>query len=167
MSKIEKLIKSINSFITKADDDVTDGVPDFPALDKIPELVEDFETAIASLLRRQRKWLIDEFNAFVSKDDKVVIEAFRAYLKNDLFAADDFAEEFGDEAASFLQSTVEELAKAMMDSLDPDIPFELMSKRTTDWIKAWSTDLADIMQLHTHEAPEGELLQAIEMGEYT
>jgi len=165
MSKIEKLIKSINSFITKADDDVTDGVPDFPALDKIPELVEDFETAIASLLRRQRKWLIDEFNAFVSKDDKVVIEAFLAYLKNDLFAADDFAEEFGDEAASFLQSTVEELAKAMMDSLDPDIPFELMSKRTTDWIKAWSTDLADIMQLHTHEALEGELLQAIEMGE--
>jgi hypothetical protein len=167
MNKVEELIKNINLFITKVDndDDITDGVPDFPGLDKIPALVEDFETVIASLLRRQRKWIIDEFNAFVSKDDKIVIEAFLSYLKNDLFAADDFANDFGDEAANFLQSTVEELAKAMMESIDDDIPFEMMSKRTTDWIKRWSKDLADIMQLHTHEALEKELLDVIEQGE--
>jgi hypothetical protein len=164
MTKIDKLIKSINLFIFKADDNATEGVPEFPAIDQVPKLVEDFETAIAGLLRRQRKWLIDELNTFVSKDDKIVLEAFLVYLKSDLFATDDFAEEFGDEAAGFLQSTVEELARAMMDSIDPDIQLGVVSKRTTDWIKHWSADLGELMQLSTHEALEKELLQAIEAG---
>lgn len=168
MQKIDKLIKSLNDFIAKAEDEeekLEDIVSDFPGLENLSKIVEDYEKSIAKLLRTQRKWFLDEFQGFVSKSDKETLEAFLVYLTNDLFAADKFAEEFGEETAEFLQMTIEELAKLMMDSIDKDVPFEVLSKRTTDWIRSWSRDLADLMQLKTHEGLERELLQAIEEGE--
>lgn len=168
MSKIEKLLKSLNVFIEKVeseDEQLTDLVTDFPGLEKIPELVEEYEKIVAKLFREQRKRFLDAFNTFVSKSDSITLEAFLVYLKGDLFAADEFAEEFGEETANFLELTIEELAKVMMESIDPDILFEVLSDRTTEWIRNWSTDLANIMQLHTHEAIEKELLDAIQGGE--
>jgi len=167
MHKIDKLIKSLNDFIAKADDeeDIKDNVPDFPGLDELPSIIEEYEKAIARLLRAQRKWFLDEFKGFVSKSDKDTLEAFLVYLTNDLFAADEFAEEFGEETSEFLQLTIEQLTEIMMDSIDKDVPFQILSKKTTDWIEKWSTDLADLMQLNTHEALERELLQAIEDGD--
>ncbi|NBJ68900.1 MULTISPECIES: ADP-ribosyltransferase [Clostridia] len=167
MHKIDKLIKSLNDFIAKVDDEenIEDVVPDFPGLDKLPAIIEDYERTVARLLRAQRKRFLNAFNTFVSKDDKQTLEAFLVFLKSDLFAADEFAEEFGEETAEFLQLTVEELAKLMMESIDKDVPFEILSKRTTNWIQNWSKDLAELMQLNTHKALENELLQAIEDGD--
>ncbi|MEN1969013.1 phage minor head protein [Lentibacillus sp. N15] len=165
MTKIESLLKSLNAFIEKEDDDIADLVTDFPGLEKIQDLVEEYEKIVARLLREQRKWYLDAFDTFVSKSDSITLEAFLLYLKGDLFAADDFVDEFGDETASFLQMTTEELAKVMMESIDPDVIFEVLSEKTTNWIKNWSTDLADIMELTTHEALEKELLDAISDGD--
>lgn len=165
MSKFDKLLKSINSFIDKADDDISEDASDFPGLEDLQATVDDFEADIASLLRDQKKRYVDEFKSFVSKDDKETIEAYLAYIKKDMFAADEFAEEFGEKAASFLDSTVEDLARAMMESIDPDIPLRVLSKSTTDWINRWSMDLADIMEVSTHKALEDNLLTAIEEGE--
>ncbi|WP_121639374.1 ADP-ribosyltransferase [Virgibacillus sp. Bac330] len=167
MHKIDKLIKSLNDFIAKVDDEenIEDVVPDFPGLDKLPAIIEDYEKTVARLLRAQRKRFLNAFNIFVSKDDKQTLEAFLVFLKSDLFAVDEFAEEFGEETAEFLQLTVEELAKLMMESIDKDVPFGILSKRTTDWIQNWSKDLAELMQLNTHKALENELLQAIEDGD--
>lgn len=167
MRKVEKLLKSLNEFIQKAEDDeeqLTDIVPDFPGLDGLPVIIEDYETAIARLLRAQRKRFLDEFNTFISKDDKPTLEAFLVYLTNNLFAADEFAEEFGEETAKFLTLTVEELTKVMMDSIDKDIQFEVLSGRTVNWIKDWSFDLADIMRLNTHRAIENVLVEGIQDG---
>jgi ADP-ribosyltransferase exoenzyme/Phage Mu protein F like protein len=167
MSKIDRLIKSLNSFISKAEEEesITDIVPDFPGLDGLPAIIENYEKSTAKLLRAQRKRFLDGFNTFISKDDKTTLEAFLVYLTNNLFAADEFADEFGEETAKFLELTVEELTSLMMDSIDKDIQFEVLSKRTTDWIQRWSSDLAELMQLNTHEALEKELVQAIENGE--
>lgn len=166
MNKIDELIKSLNLFITKAteDDDVTEGVPDFPGLDKVPKLVEDYEKSIASLLRAQRKMFVDEFSNFLTKSDPITIESFLIYAKSNLFAKDEFAEKFGEETAKFLNLTVEELAKLMMESIDKDILLETISRRTTQWIERWSEDLAHIMELRTHEALEANLMQGIEDG---
>lgn len=165
MNKIERLLKNLNEFIKKEDDDIADLVTDFPGLEKLQDLVEEYEKIVAGLLREQRKWYLDALDTFVSKSDTITLEAFLLYLKGDLFAADDFADEFGNETASFLQLTTEELAKVMMESIDPDVIFEVLSGRTTNWIKNWSTDLADIMELNTHKALEKELLDAITNGD--
>jgi len=167
MHKIDKLIKSLNDFIAKADkeESIEDIVPEFPGLDKLPAIIEDYEKAVARLLRAQRKRFLDAFNTFISKDDKQTLEAFLVFLKSDLFAADEFAEEFSEETAEFLQLTIEQLTELMMESIDKDVSFEVLSKKTTDWIEKWSKDLGELMQLNTHEALEKELLQAIDDGD--
>jgi len=169
MSKVEQLLKSLNAFIKKAEEDddekLTDVVADFPGLDMIPQIVENYEKEVAKLLRNQRKLYLKEMKAFVSKDDKPTLEALLQYFTNNLFAADEFAEEFGKVTAEFLQLTVEELCKKMMESIDPDIPFVETSTQTTNWVKDWSTKLADLMQLNTHKAIEEVLTTAIENGD--
>lgn len=86
------------------------------------------------------------------------------FFTQNLFAEDDFEEEFQELTEGFLQQTVEELAGVIMDSLDPEVPFEALSTRAADWIKGWSEKLAKIMKLNTHEAVENVLTDAIENG---
>lgn len=167
MNRVEKLLKSINNFLRKAEteDDLIDSLPDIPELDELPDLIEKFETLTAKLLRQQRKLYLDELKSFISKDDTETLEAILNYFQNDLFAADEFAILYGVEAANFLENTTASLTKLIMESIDKEVAFNVLSKRTTDWIESWSKELADIMQLNTHKAIERELIEAIEAGE--
>ncbi|PID03609.1 hypothetical protein CSV67_02920 [Sporosarcina sp. P2] len=169
MSNADKLLKSIDTFIRKAEEgkeDIADILPDdIPELSKIPELVEGFEKLTAKLLRQQRKFFLDAFQTFVSKDDQITLGAMLNYFQSNLFAADEFAALYGVEAATFLTLTTEGLAKVIMESIDEDVPFQTLSKRTTNWVESWSTELGEIMQLNTHKAIESELIAAIQNGE--
>lgn len=168
MSKFVKLINSLNEFIAKAEDEedsLINDIEDFPGIEKLPQIAEDFEADTARLFRRQKKSYIDAFSNFVSKGDSDTLEAFLMFMQQDLFSKDEFAEEFGEVAAEFLQLTTEELAKLMMESIDRDVSFEILSKQTTDWIYSWSKDLANLLQLKTHESLETSMLEVIENGE--
>ncbi|MCY8330762.1 phage head morphogenesis protein [Bacillus spizizenii] len=168
MNKTDKLLESLTAFIQKAEEDerekLVEVVPDFPGLSKIPSFVEEYEKGIARLLRRQRKRFVDGLNGFIGKDSKETLEALLMFFTQNLFAEDDFEEEFQELTEGFLQQTVEELAGVIMDSLDPDVPFEALSTRAADWIKGWSEKLAKIMKLNTHEAVKNVLTDAIENG---
>ncbi|MCY8284905.1 phage head morphogenesis protein [Bacillus inaquosorum] len=168
MNKTDKLLESLTAFIQKAEENerekLVEVVPDFPGLSKIPGFVEEYEKGIARLLRRQRKKFLDGLNGFINKDSKETLEALLVFFTQNLFAEDDFEEEFQELTEGFLQQTVEELAGVIMDSLDPDVPFEALSTRAADWIKGWSEKLAKIMKLNTHEAVENILADAIENG---
>ncbi|CAF1903656.1 NAD(+)--arginine ADP-ribosyltransferase EFV [Bacillus subtilis] len=139
-------------------------VPDFPGKSNIPKYVEVYEKGIARLLRRQRKKLLDGLKGFVSKDSNETLEALLVFFTQNLFAEDDFEEEFQELTEGFLQQTIEELAKVIMDSIDPEVPFKVLSTRTVNWIRDWSEKLAQIMKLNTHEAVENILTDAIENG---
>lgn len=168
MNKTDKLLESLNVFIQKAGESerekLVESVPDFPGLSKIPGFVEEYEKGIAKLLRRQRKKFLDGLKGFVSKDSKETLEALLVFFTQNLFAEDDFEEEFQELTEGFLQQTIEELAEVIMDSIDPDVPFKVLSNRTINWIKNWSKKLAEIMKLNTHEAVENILTDAIENG---
>ncbi|WP_336183265.1 phage minor head protein [Bacillus sp. 205(2023)] len=165
MNKTDKLLESLNAFIKKAEEDemknLMESVPDFPGLSKF---VEEYEKGIAKLLRRQRKKYLEGLNGFVSKDSKATLEALLVFFTQNLFAEDDFEEEFQELTEGFLQQTIEELAEVIMDSIDPEVPFKVLSNRTINWIKGWSEKLAQIMKLNTHEAVENVLTDAIENG---
>ncbi|ASB88426.1 MULTISPECIES: phage head morphogenesis protein [Bacillus] len=168
MNKTDQLLSSLNAFIRKAEEDdeksLVEVIPDFPGLSKIPGYVEEYEKKVARLLRRQRKKFLSGLNDFVSKDSKETLEAILVYFTQNLFAGDDFEEQFQELTEGFLQQTIEELASVMMDSLDPEVPFKVLSSRSTNWIKGWSEELAEIMKLNTHEAVENVLTEAIENG---
>ncbi|MCY8167196.1 phage head morphogenesis protein [Bacillus spizizenii] len=168
MNKTDKLLESLNVFILKAEENqfkqLGEMVPDFPGKSNIPKYVEDYEKGIARLLRRQRKKFLDGLNGFVSKDSKETLEALLVFFTQNLFAEDDFEEEFQELTEGFLQQTIEELAEVIMDSIDPEVPFKVLSNRTINWIKGWSEKLTKIMKLNTHEAVENVLTNAIENG---
>lgn len=167
MNKTEKLLQKIKLFIQKADaeDDLIDNLPDVPELEELPGLIEEFETLTAKLLRDQRKYYLDGLKAFISKDDEDTLEAMLNYFQSDLFAADEFAALYGIEVAAFLENTTASLSKIIMESIDKDVAFNVLSKRSIDWIESWSEELAEIMQLNTHKAIEREFIAAIKDGE--
>ncbi|MCY7944492.1 hypothetical protein MOC26_14575 [Bacillus spizizenii] len=168
MNKTDKLLESLTAFIQKAEENqykqLGEMVPDFPGKLNIPKYVEEYEKGIARLLRRQRKKFLDGLNSFISKDSKETLEALLVFFTQNLFAEDDFEEEFQELTEGFLQQTIEELAEAIMDSIDPEVPFKVLSNRTINWIKDWSKKLAEIMKLNTHEVVEDVLTNAIENG---
>ncbi|MEM5020371.1 phage head morphogenesis protein [Bacillus subtilis] len=168
MNKTDKLLESLNVFIQKAEENqykqLGEMVPDFPGKSNIPKYVEEYEKGIARLLRRQRKKFLDGLKGFVSKDSKETLEALLVFYTQNLFAVDGFEEEFQELTEGFLQQTIEELAEVIMDSIDPEVPFKVLSNRTINWIKDWSKKLAGIMKLNTHEAVENVLTDAIENG---
>ncbi|PAE61510.1 hypothetical protein CHH88_03190 [Bacillus subtilis] len=168
MNKTDKLLESLNVFIQKAEENqykqLGEMVPDFPGKLNIPKYVEEYEKGISRLLRRQRKKFLDGLNGFVSKDSKETLEALLVFFTQNLFAVDDFEEEFQELTEGFLQQTIEELAEVIMDSIDPEVPFKVLSTRTVNWIRDWSEKLAQIMKLNTHEAVENILTDAIENG---
>lgn len=168
MNKTDKLLDGLNAFIQKAEENqykqLGEMVPDFPGKSNIPKYVEEYEKGIARLLRRQRKRFLDSLKRFVSKDSKETLEALLVFFTQNLFAGDDFEEEFQELTEGFLQQTIKELAEVIMDSIDPEVPFKVLSNRTINWIKDWSEKLAQIMKLNTHEAVENVLTAAIENG---
>ena len=168
MNKTDQLLNSLNVFIRKAEEDdeksLVEVIPDFPGLSKIPGYVQEYEKKVARLLRSQRKKFLSGVNDFVSKDSKETLEAILVYFTQNLFAGDDFEERFQELTEGFLQQTIEELASVIMDSLDPEVPFKVLSSSSTNWIKGWSEELAEIMKLNTHEAVENVLTDAIENG---
>lgn len=162
MNKADKLIKSLDDYIVKAEKadeaKLIDVVPDFPGLDKIPKYVEDYEKKVAKLLRKQRKHFLDGVKSFVSKD--ITLEALLVFITSNLFAADEFAEE----TSEFLQLTVAGLAAVIMEEIDKDVPFQVLSNRSITWIEEWSADLGKLMKLNSHEALERELKKVIKDG---
>ncbi|MEC2046666.1 phage minor head protein [Bacillus licheniformis] len=168
MNKTDQLLNSLNVFIRKAEEDdeksLVEVIPDFPGLSKIPGYVQEYEKKVARLLRSQRKKFLNGLNDFVSKDSKETLEAILVYFTQNLFAGDDFEEQFQELTEGFLQQTIEELASVIMDSLDPEVQFKVLSNRSTNWIKGWSEELAEIMKLNTHEAIENVLTDAIKNG---
>ncbi|MEM1505932.1 phage minor head protein [Domibacillus sp. 8LH] len=166
MRKVEKLLKSLNDYIAKSEEDdeakLSDVVPDFPGLDKVPKYVEDYEKKVAKLLRKQRKHFLYGVKSFVSKD--ITLEALLIFITSNLFASDEFAEEMEEETSEFLQLTVAGLAAIIMEEIDKDVPFEVLSNRSITWIEEWSAELGKLMKLNSHEALEKELKKVIENG---
>lgn len=163
MNKVEHLLFSINRICKADEDDLKDQLSEFPEVDATVKSIEDFEKKVAKLLRRQRKFFVDGVNSFVSKD--VTLAALLAYVTQDLFAEDEFASEMEDLASAFLTLTISELTSQIMESIDKDIAFNTLSKRTTDWIESWAKDLGELMKLSSHEALEKELKEVLENGE--
>ncbi|MBM0064938.1 phage minor head protein [Alkalicoccobacillus gibsonii] len=167
MADVFQLIKNINSFIRKETEDdqsLGDDLPDFPGKDKVEQLVEDFETTVARLLRRQRKRYLDVLRSFVAKDDTETLQAILTYLQSEFFDADLFAAELAEEASRFLRMTVEEFAGVIMDAIDQDIQFEVLSSRSTSWIEEWSEELGELMQTSTQKSVEKILVEGIKEG---
>lgn len=169
MQKIDKLLISLNEWIEKADtDDFTDSLPDdLEVLDMLPGYVEDFEKEIAKLLRKQKKYFVDGIKNYTKKDaveKGIKIKDIINFVTGSLFGADTFAKSLSKAARKFLDYTMKDMTTAFMNAIDPDIQFNIFSKRTTNWINSWSDELGKIMKINSHKAVERVLNEGLEKG---
>ncbi|PHC13799.1 phage minor head protein [Bacillus toyonensis] len=169
MQKIDKLLDSLNEWIEKADTgDFTDSLPDdLEVLDMLPGYVEDFEKEVAKLLRKQKKYIVDGIKNYTKKDaieKGITIKDVINFVTGSLFGADTFAKSLSKVARKFLNYTMKDMTKAFMDAIDPDIQFNVFSKRTTKWINSWSDELGKLMQINSQKAVERILNEGLEKG---
>lgn len=169
MQKIDKLLISLNEWIEKADtDDFADSLPDdLEVMDLLPGYVEDFEKEIAKLLRKQRRYFVNGIKNYTKKDaveKGIKIKDIINFVTGSLFGADTFAKSLSKAARKFLDYTMRDMTTAFMNAIDPDIQFNIFSKRTTNWIDSWSEDLGKLMQINSHKAVERVLNEGLEKG---
>jgi hypothetical protein len=162
------LLKSIDHYLAKADDDMKNTLKDegFAEPEKTVDMINAFEEYLADIFDEQRDYYI---KGIEGKDVKEALDALprlqakdKAYKRTILKAKDnedktDFAEEF----SKFIRQLVESYIKGT----DKDLSFSTFTKRTTDWIDSWSKDLGDIMKLSTDEGLKTVLSDALENGD--
>ncbi|HWR07110.1 phage minor head protein [Sporomusa sp.] len=161
MGKVERLIKAINRIAKAEEDELKEEIAEFPAVDATLNAVEEYEKKVAGLFRAQRKHFVNGFKEAISKDETLDLKE----LLKKLLESDEFAEKMAGYTETFLTMTVEELTEAIMENIDEDVVFDILSQRTVDWIKAWSKDLAELMKLSTHTELEAAITAVIENGE--
>ncbi|TPE70660.1 phage minor head protein [Halalkalibacterium halodurans] len=165
MTNVEELIKSIDAFVKAATEgELTDILPDFPGRDRVEEFVENFETIVAGLLVAQKQRYLELLGAFTAKSDQEILEAYLSFLQEEIFSYEIFVQQMTEETSSYLEMTVSEFCRIIMDSLDPDVPFQVLSNRSITWIEEWSQDLAELMNLSTQNSVEKILKKAIKEG---
>lgn len=167
MDKVTKLLHSINSVIKSLDDDPTKDMADFEGKDLIKGWVDDLESKIAKLQRKQLKYFKDGINGYTAKDFEMdmTLLSLLSFVENTLFVEDSFEEDLTTELTAFFNLTISELATLIMETIDKEVAFEVFSTRTTNWINNWSSDLASLMNLGSHNAIKSALTEALDEGE--
>jgi len=166
MAGVHDIINRINLFIKSEQEGASfaDSLPDFPGKEDIENHIESFETAIAYLLLQQKIRYLELFNAFTAKNDGDTLAAILSFFQNEVFSYDVFIEQMKEESKQFLQMSVSEFCSTIMEALDKEVPFQVLSQRSVTWIEEWSSRLSEIMQLSTDNKVEKILTDAIENG---
>lgn len=166
MDKRAQLLKAIEDLVKEEGEELKEELLLFPVLEETLKAIESFETKVASLLRAQKQHFVNGLKTVIVKEDTDTVDedTIRALLIK-LVQSDDFTVKMSEYASEFLSMTIEEFVGAIMENLDKDVPFEILSDRVVDWIKEWSVELSDLMNLTTHTALENALREVIENGE--
>ena len=154
------LRKAIDNYIRKADDELE------AALDTAG-FVEPEETVneMSALEERVARALKDETEIIIdSLGDAVDLAEYAQEIWPTVKLNDDLAEKlnvvFFEEFSSFLP----EIANQYIKKIDPELTVTVITQRTTEWVKSWSEELADIMKLNSHAEIETILSKSLAEG---
>lgn len=156
----DPLIKALDGYIAKADDDLKDQLDDegFVDADGTVKAESSLEDKLTQILENEQTAIIG-----ILKDSDSIEDAVQKIidrLGEDATVRDAMEAVFGEE----MSSAVEKLASSYLEMLDSELSIDVMSDRTTDWIKSWSSDLADLMHLSTKDGIESTLNTALKDG---
>lgn len=156
----EPLMKAIDAYIYKADGSLADelGAEGYIKPKKTLKYLQEIEDGVAE--------------ALLDETDYILAEAEKA-VDLETFAEDVWPRVKLNDAAKGKLATVftESLDKFMPEYIgyyiaqtDKDLKLAQVSKRTTAWVKSWSKDLGEIMQLNSHKEIEHILTKGLESG---
>lgn len=154
------LIKAIDAFIRKVDDDfleILEGAgyadPD-GTLARISGLEED----IAQVLKEQKNYFLQ------STEDVIDLERYAKDVWPGVRLTDETARKLTTVFAEEFSACLPELANAYMAEIDPALTVSQITMRTTAWAESWSAELGKIMDLNTHTEIEKLLTASLKEG---
>jgi len=159
MSGCTALVKAIDAYIAKADDDLTDALTaaGFIDTDELMDEIASLEDLIAGALTAETSFIrrrLDEaadLETFASEWPELktldTVDAVLALLFYDTFT-----------------SSMPKIATSYIRQIDNSLVVTKISQRTLDWAKEWSEELGQLMKLTTHNAVERLLVEALRDG---
>ena len=154
------LIKAIDAYLAKAENDLYEQL----TMEGIPQgkeslnTVDEIEEVVTKLLEDNADDLLKELA------DAIDLETFFKdnwpKFKNKSKLAQDLFDVFHTQFSTIMPTYVE----AYVQKTDAELTVTKLTKRTTDWISSWSSDLADIMKLDTETEIEAVLQKGLNDG---
>lgn len=158
--RCEGLIKAIDRYLAKADDDLADELSDEGRA--IPEdsvsMVNEMEDGIAAALVAETDYFIKKIKA--QKSVEALMDVFEEIKANDVYC-----DEIAAVANEALKKYIPKMVVSYTKTVDAGIKITAVSKRTTAWVESWSQELADLMKLNSHTEIENILKTALENGD--
>ena len=160
MCKCSSLIKAIDAYISKSDEDLADELEAEGRA--LPEdsvtMLSDMEDGITAALVSQTEYFIDKI-----KKQKSVSDLMNIF--DEIKANDACNTEITSVAIEQFKKYIPKMVVDYAAKTDSGIKITAVSKRTTAWIESWSEELGDLMMLNSHTEIEGILKQALEKGD--
>lgn len=158
--RCQSLIKAIDRYLAKADDDLADELKDEGRAipDDSVQMVSDMEDGIAAALVSQTEYFIKKIKA--QKSVAALMDVF-----DEIKAGDVYCDEIAAVAMEQFKKYIPKMVVDYTAAVDGGIKITAVSKRTTAWIDSWSAELADIMRLNSHTEIENILKTALENGD--
>lgn len=156
----EALIKAIDAYIAKADDDLEsalDSAGFTDAADTV-EGISALEDRVARALKRETKYITD------AAEQAVDLDAF-ADEWPELKLGDNVDEKLGKIFLDEFTANMPKLTSAYVNQIDAELVVTTISKRTTAWAESWSEELGQIMKLNSHEEIEKALVTGLKEGQ--
>ena len=154
------LIKAIDAYIAKADNDLSDQLDaeGYVKPKKTLEYAEALEEDVANAL-------IDETEYFVKEAEKAVdLEKFAKSVWPGVKLKDALKPKLVTVFTESFSKFMPEFIGYYIAQTDKQLKLEQVSKLTTAWVESWSEELADIMQLNSHKEIESILATGLKEG---
>ena len=154
------LIKAIDAYLAKVDSDLADelGAEGYAGPEETVKCISEIEDGVTEAL-------LEETDLIVTEAEKAVdLEAFAEDIWPKVKLEDALKGKLVTVFAESLDKFMPEIIGYYIAQTDRDLKLEQVSKRTTAWIKSWSRDLGEIMQLNSHKEIEFILEKGLKDG---
>lgn len=158
--KCEALIKAIDAYIAKADNDLEETLADegYAESKKSLDIAQDIEDGVTDALVEETDYLVSSF------DDAVDLEAYAKKIWGKVKLNDPLREKLKALFLSEFTEAMPTLIEAYLRSTDDGLEYVGCTKKTTAWIESWSEELSEIMELTSHDQIEAILETGLEEG---
>lgn len=153
LDKVVNQLKLVLKAIDDKEDEekVSEYLKVFAELGFLGQLVLTFESKIAELLRKQRRFYQNYLTGWTSTE--VVTDKFRTifgWLNKNVFTKDPFAADMRDLTQDMTNRAIMEAVSIYMNELDEDVPFDgRLSKSMDKWINQHAKTVANFVNLNS------------------
>ena len=156
----QALIKAIDAYIQKADDDLEESLSDagFALPKETAKTISEMEEELTKLLKENTKLIVAKLEDY---------EDIRDFLNTEwpeLQSDPEFIKKLTRTFESYFTDNIPDYVTEYIKRTDPELTALGLTLETTTWISEWSNELADLMKLNDNKVIENILTESLNEG---